>query len=351
MRLRLAALLWGALLLSAGAQTPFRLMAYNVENLFDTCPDSLADDRDFLPEAPRRWTASRYWRKLDGVARVVAAVGEGRLPELVVLCEVENDSVLHDLTRRSSLRTAGYRYVMTASADRRGMDVALLYQPGQFRLLESRSLRVPSVQNGFPSTRDILYVSGKVLSGDTLHIFVCHLPSRAGATRQADRHRALAAATLQAAVDSLCAVCPDARILVAGDFNAAPGDPVFTKALRTLSASTYGGAGAAKPTSPVLYLTAPASRRRRNAPCGSYRYRGEWSFLDHVLVSGALMDSLSAFACRHPVELRAADYPFLLEPDRTHGGFHPLRTYQGPVYRGGISDHLPVWLDFVWRRR
>jgi len=328
-------------------------VSYNVENLFDTRHDSLKDDTEFLPEAPRRWTPARYWKKLDKVAKVIAAVGQERLPDVVALCEVENDSVLHDLTCRSSLRTAGYRYVMTASADRRGVDVALLYQPGMFRLLGQRSIRVLSESYGFLPTRDILYAAGKVPSGDTLHIFVCHLPSRAGGSRKADRHRDLAARTLQAAVDSLYRRCPDARVIVAGDFNAPMGDPVFKRSLRVcrLISGPHVCTSRSASVGNILYSTDPLPRKHRKLPLGSYRYQGEWSFLDHVLVSGNLLDSLAAFSCKYPVKMRAADFPFLLEEDRTHGGVRPFRTYQGPVYRGGYSDHLPVYLDFVWRRR
>ena len=170
-------------------------MFYNVENLFDCRHDSLKEDREFLPDGEKKWTPSRYWRKLDALSKVVAAVGEERLPDLVGLCEVENDSVLFDLTRRSSLRALGYRYVATHSPDVRGIDVALLYQPGSFRLLESHEIPVPSAEAGFRPTRNVLYVKGEVLSGDTLHVLVCHLPSRLGATRVSRRHRMLAART------------------------------------------------------------------------------------------------------------------------------------------------------------
>lgn len=143
--------LWMERVASGQGQQPFRVMFYNVENLFDCRHDSLKEDREFLPDGEKKWTPSRYWRKLDALSKVVAAVGEERLPDLVGLCEVENDSVLFDLTRRSSLRALGYRYVATHSPDVRGIDVALLYQPGSFRLLESHEIPVPSAEAGFPA--------------------------------------------------------------------------------------------------------------------------------------------------------------------------------------------------------
>lgn len=87
---------------------------------------------------------------------------------------------MKDLTENSPLREADYRYVMTDSPDERGIDVALLYQRGSFKLLGKNSLSVPYKEMERRPTRDILHVMGQVASGDTLDVFVCHMPSRAG---------------------------------------------------------------------------------------------------------------------------------------------------------------------------
>ena len=109
-----------------------RVMSYNVENLFDYEHDNLKDDSEFLPDAQRKWNRKKYKRKLNAIASVITAVGEWEAPALVGLCEVENERALTDLTKRSKLRRQGYRFVMTDSPDERGIDVALLYQPGSF---------------------------------------------------------------------------------------------------------------------------------------------------------------------------------------------------------------------------
>ena len=120
----------------------FRIMGYNVENLFDCRHDTLKNDYEFLPDAVRHWNYFKYKKKLDAIARVIIAAGKWTPPALVALCEVENDSVLRDLTRYSVLREAGYRYVITHSPDERGINVALLYQRGIFKLLSNRSYPV-----------------------------------------------------------------------------------------------------------------------------------------------------------------------------------------------------------------
>lgn len=104
-------------------------------NLFDCQHDTLKNDYEFLPDAPKGWTRARYNDKLAKIAKVIVATGVKDVPDLVGLCEVENDHCMKDLTEYSPLREAGYRYVMTDSPDQRGIDVALLYQRGSFKLL------------------------------------------------------------------------------------------------------------------------------------------------------------------------------------------------------------------------
>ena len=112
------------------------------------------------PESTRHWTRQRYWRKQNHIAQTLLSCSDDGIPDLIALCEVENDSVLNDLTHRSLLRHAGYEYVMTSSPDLRGIDVALVYSPFSFSPIRYESLRVVPVE-GMRPTRDILYVAGR----------------------------------------------------------------------------------------------------------------------------------------------------------------------------------------------
>lgn len=317
----------------AEAQRPFRIMEYNVENLFDLQHDEGHTDGEFLPEGEKRWNAYKYWKKQNALAKVVAAVSERRIPDLMVLCEVENDTVVRDFCRRSALRALGYRSVQTASDDARGIDVAVLYQPGSFRLLRSDTIRVPSRENGFEPTRDLLYLQGKLISGDTLHLIACHLPSKYSGTRVADSHRRLAARTLAAVCDSVLRKHPNGCLVVTGDFNATATEDIFRQELQTVSG---------------LYLLPAQAMHDARSVRGTYRYRGHWSCLDHFLVSAALRDSGGRVGLKDSVT-RIADFPFLLQRDEKYGGWKPFRTYLGPRYLGGYSDHLPLVLDLIIR--
>ena len=301
------------------------LVQLNCENLFDCRHDSLKQDIEFTPEGDRRWTASKYWDKLDNTAKAIISCGtedgDWRLPDLVALCEVENDSVMHDLTRRSLLRSANYEYIMTSSPDERGIDVALLYSPGSFAPVRHYPLRIKPMK-GMRPTRDILYVAGRIITGDTVHIFVVHAPSRYGGERRTRPHRKLVADRLSAAIDSLRAAATDPMIIITGDFNEG-GDghmavQMQAKGMADVSADATGSHGAQ----------------------GTYKYKGRWESIDHIMASRRMAEKLRS--------CRVCDEPFMLEEDDKYGGVQPLRTYRTWRYRRGFSDHLPLVARFVF---
>lgn len=315
----------------AWAQEPFRVMFYNVENLFDTKNDSLKNDEEFLPDAPKKWTYHRYKEKLTKIAKVVIASGNENIPDLVGLTEVENDSCMRDLVKYSPLREAGYRYVMTNSPDARGIDVALLYQRSTFKLLDKEEITIPHEKLGRSPTRNILYVSGQVISGDTLDVFVCHMPSRAGGEERSEPFRMATCYVLKAAVDVVMNARKNPNILIMGDFNDYPYNRSLTQML-----------GAAKPKKKAdphtLYNLMYGMKG------GTNRYRGEWGILDQIIVSGTLLQPTNNIHTT-PDKAQILRHPFLLEEDDRYGGDIPSRTYIGMKYHGGYSDHLPVCVD------
>ncbi len=304
----------------ASAQT-FTLVELNCENLFDFQHDSLKQDTEWMPEGQRRWTPARYWRKLNQIGQeIISSTADSvthQLPDLVALVEVENDSCLFDLTRRSLLRNAGYEYLMTESPDVRGIDVALLYQPFSFRPICYECLDITPLE-GMRPTRDILYVQGETLNRDTLHVFVVHAPSRYGGERQTRPNRRI---VMERLVGAIRLLSPDAKVIVAGDFNDFADSPSLqfleTNSLHNVTREARGVHGAR----------------------GTYRYQGHWQSIDHVLVSSALQGRISRSFVN--------DAPFLLEEDKKYGGVKPLRTFNGYRYQRGFSDHLPLVVSFT----
>lgn len=303
------------LLCSCLTAKPQRIIWWNVENLFDCQHDSLKEDYDFLPEGQYYWTKGRYWKKLDNISRTIAAIAdEKEWPMIIGLCEVENDTVLRDLTRRSPLRIARYSYIHEEGPDTRGVDVAMLYDSLQFRPHGYKTVRIPSTEWRFQPTRDILHVWGDCPSlNDVLHIIIVHLPSRAKNGRTGERHRRIAVTTLCGMLDEL----NGKRILLMGDFNAEPDDKIFKGIYERMTSLM------------------PQKRKELNLAQGTYYYRKLWGYLDHILVSPNLAPNIEE-------RIEVGDFPFLLTKKGT-----PWRTFQGPVYKGGFSDHLPIWVDLL----
>ena len=327
----------------AGRDTlAFRVVSYNVENLFDYRHDTLKNDHESLPDGIRHWNYTKYKKKLNAIARVITAIGNWAPPALVALCEVENDSVLRDLTKRSILRESQYRYVMTASPDLRGIDVALLYQRDQFKLLSYQSIRIPNAsgKRRFSPTRDILHVSGLLLTQDTLDVFITHFPSRSGGAKESEPYRLLAARRLRSAVDSISLHRRHPQILIMGDFNDYPDN----KSIReVLSAQDPPHDKNLLQLHSLYHLLARKAATQKQF--GSYKYRGEWGLLDHIIVSGTLLHPSADFR----TDEDKADIfrpAFLLTKDPKYGGKQPFRTYYGMKYQAGYSDHLPAWAEF-----
>ena len=206
---------------------------------------------------------------------------------------------------------------MTASNDTRGIDVALLYSPFSFRLIKADTIRVIPMKEMRP-TRDILHVEGEIESGDTLHVFLLHAPSRMGGEVYSRPFRMHVMERLCSAIDSLRSAYTDPKLLVMGDFNDYADSPslqlAYEYGLINISAGVHG----------------------RNGAKGTYRYHGEWGSLDQILLSGNLRSWVT--------DCRINDAPFLLEEDTKYGGVKPRRNYNGMRFNNGFSDHLPLVL-------
>ncbi|MDP4240797.1 MAG: endonuclease [Bacteroidota bacterium] len=313
----------------------FRVMCYNVDNFFDCVHDSLTNDSEFLPSGIRGWNTSKYEKKQAHIAKVIAAIGGWNAPVLVGLCEVESDKCLTDLTHYSGLKSFRYKYIHYDSPDPRGIDVALLYQPNQFKPIHQEAIRIHFPHASEYKTRDVLFVSGQIPTGDTLHVFLCHLPSRLNGELESEDKRIFVASVIRSKVDSLFAANRHPKIIIMGDFNDLPTNSSMSEVLK---AKPLTGSISARDLYNLMYKMQLERK-------GSNKYRGEWSALDQIIVSGNLLDSSSSFFTLQN-DAHFFDAGFLLENDKAYLGKQPFRTYVGLKYHDGYSDHLPAYADF-----
>lgn len=287
------------------------IIFWNLENFFDYFDNGGGEsDNEFSSGGPRHWTKKRFNAKSNAIAKAVLWIGEryGRMPDAIGLAEVENRFTLWKLTEETALRKLGYGIVHYESPDRRGIDVALLYRKETFSLIGSKPLRIEASMNGDTlRTRDILLVNLSH-AGKELAILVNHHPSKYGGG-DTDWRREAATARMKAAADSLAGL-GIVNIISAGDFNDTPENV---------------------DSGNLVNLAAPLADKGE----GSIRFNGKWELIDMFMVSPSLAP-LS--------EMEIVKVPFLMTWDNTHPGYRPLRTYLGPRYTGGVSDHCPIVL-------
>lgn len=296
-----------------------QIMFWNVENVFYPEDDPLREDDEFTPDGTRHWTYGRMRQKLLQLSRVILAAGNGRAPMLVGLAEVEGDSVMHYWTHSTPFWEEHYEYVLTHGPDTRGIQVALLYQPFDFKLISAEGHRV-KVPEGFRETREVLHAAGRLVSGDTLDVMVCHLPSRLGGAKQSLPAREAAHRTIMHLADSLRSHRQHFQLLIMGDMNDYPN-----------KRKDWWGRG-------YRNLMLPLQRDLKLHPSkyGSHKYQGEWGFLDQMIINEEF---------EHIGNARSFALPFMLIEDETHLGHRPFRSYYGYQYEGGYSDHLPILID------
>jgi len=314
-----------------------RIMFYNVENLFDTEDDPETIDEEFLPKGDRFWNEKKFYNKLNRIFQVIMAAGEGQLPAVIGFCEIENQKVLDLLLYKTALGKLGYKIIHKESPDRRGIDVALIYQKDLFHPVSYEAIPVIDPGDDEFKTRDILYVQG-TLGADTLHFFVNHWPSKYGGVVETKSLRALAALTLRSKIDSIFMINHSGKIIVMGDFNDSPFDESISKHLK--AKNNFDTID----TTEIYNLAYPQA----NANKGTNKYQGKWEMIDQIIVSGALLNDNNGITTTVD-QFKIFGSEFLLEDDKNFLGKKPFRTYQGFKYNNGFSDHLPVLLDLNFR--
>ena len=298
------------------AQDEKLVVFWNLENFFDYVDGGEGEsDREWSSTGSRRWTKTRFYTKCDAIAKTMFWIGEkyGRMPDVIGVAEVENSGVLYKLLSSSLLRKYDYKVVHYDSHDRRGIDVALLYRSSLYRKVSS-SVTVPEYDAQKLSTRDILQVCLESVDGERINVLVNHHPSKYGGSQASESRRDAAMTAMRNLCDSLAVADSGIPVIAMGDFNDTPDGEQF----RMLDG--------------VLVNKADSLFR---AGQGTIRFEGKWDLIDMFMVSGSISEKSA---------MEILQVPFLMTYEKKYPGLKPLRTYSGPRYIGGVSDHCPIVL-------
>ena len=306
---------------------------YNLENLFDTIDDPNKADEEFLPNGVNQWNTVKYMSKLHNMAYAISTIGTDYTPDGVAvlgLSEIENRLVLEDLVEQPEIKDRNYQIVHYDSPDRRGVDVALIYNPKYLKVTNTKSYRTVVPDDPEFLTRDQLLVSG-LFAGEPMHFIVMHWPSRYGGEKRSLPGRMAAANLCRHITDSLLADDPNAKVIMMGDFNDYPTNKSITKYLRA--------SGDMKRLKEGEYFN-PMYELHKNG-IGTNYYNDVPGVLDQTILTPALLPTdYSTFQFKNA---KVHNKEFLKQHGGKYNGF-PFRTFGSGVWTGGYSDHFPVYV-------
>jgi hypothetical protein len=332
---------------------------YNFENLFDTINDPATNDDEWTPKGAQHWTSNKYNQKLQNLSRVLLEIGSSEnanSPTFIGCSEIENRGVLEDLIKESNLLNKEYGIIHFDSPDKRGIDVALLYQKQYFRpttytniplivyrkevvkkgssTLEAEEKTDDTLQisnfNNRVFTRDQLLVTG-FLDGEEINIIVNHWPSRSGGEKKSSPFREAAGELNRKIIDSLQRINPNAKVLTMGDLNDGPYNKSVKMAL---------GARSSKADVLPLGIYNPFEEMAKKG-LGTIAYRDSWDIFDQIMVSQSLIQQ--DFSSFNYWKAGIYNKAFLIQTSGQYKGY-PKRHSPTEV---GFSDHFPVYIYLI----
>ena len=316
---------------------PYKVVFYNLENLFDIHDDPETHDEEFLPKGVKKWNAKKYQMKLTNMERVlfdIAAINRD-YPIVIGVSEIENRSVLEDLISQPKLKGANYRICHYDSPDARGVDVAFLYRADVFKLQGSDNIKL--VVDELPNfkTRDLVVMWGTI-EDEPFYFLVSHWPSRLGGKEASQFKRDACAKQIRGIKDSLLAANPATKVVVMGDFNDDATDASLVK--------TMGAKGKTEELVKGDFFN-PYFQMLR-AGYGTLAYQDAWNLFDNICVTENLVNAEDG-----KLRIIKGDKfygniftrPYMIQQEGQYKGY-PLRTFVTNNFQNGFSDHFPVYI-------
>ena len=317
---------------------------YNLENLYDTINDETIND-EASPMMELKANKSKvYWQKLNNMASVIARIGEEKAntgPSIIGVSEIENLRVLEDLVKSEHLSKMDYGIIHYDSPDKRGIDVALLYQKRYFKPVYHEAFNPNIYRDGYKVyTRDQLLVSG-YLDDELIHVIVNHWPSRSGGEAKSRPSREKAAYQNTKIIEQVREKDPNAKILIMGDFNDDPTNSSFKNVLKT--------EGKKEDVSENDIFNPYEEMHKKGY--NTLGYRDNINLFDMILISEPLLHKgENNFATYKMFKAMIFNKRFLTGRTGQYKGY-PFRSFGNGGFTGGYSDHYPVYVYLIKEKK
>jgi hypothetical protein len=310
---------------------------YNLENLYDTIHQEGVNDYEFLPDGKNKWNSEKYWSKINNMAKVISQIGTASTPTgpvILGVAEVENRNPLEDLVKDPQIKDRNYQIVHHDGPDRRGVDVALLYNPDFFVLdtFLTYPLNIPEMPDF--RTREQLLVKGDLM-GEEFHFIVVHWPSRTGGEAKSRPLRIAAAKLAKHIFDSIMTIKPDAKIIFMGDLNDDPNNESVATVMKATADKKKLATGE--------YLFNPSAIPFKNG-IGSLAYRDTWNMFDQIIMTPSIYSGNQQTLNYY--HFKVFNEKWLRQPDGQYKDY-PMRTFGNGAWLNGYSDHFPVYVLLI----
>lgn len=325
------------------SQTEYQIRTvgfYNLENLFDTVDDPDKNDESSPIMGIEENRDEIYQKKLNNMAKVISEMGvkeAKNTPVILGVAEVENRQVLEDLIATDSLKNKQYSIIHYDSPDKRGIDVALLYQQRYFKPThhETFELRLWDTDGKRIYTRDQLLVSG-YLDDELIHIIVNHWPSRRGGETASSYKREKAAYLTTQIIEKIKLGDPNPKIIIMGDLNDDPTNKSLKEVLKTKSKKAEVQEG------DIYNPTEDMFRRGQN----TLAYRDNINFFDQIMFTSPLLTTKKEYSTYKMYKVNVFNPQYLTTQTGKYKGY-PFRSFAGSNFLGGYSDHYPVYMYLI----
>ncbi len=310
---------------------------WNLENLFDRAghPDRDPGLAVEIDDELVGWTASIRNKKLEQLSKVIELMFDGAGPDLLGVCEVENDTVLQLLLDRVSLPARDYKISHHMSPDARGIDVSFIFDANVLNVLDMDHQMILKRR----ATRDIFWVECEVKSPTGARFIAAgnHWPSRSAGRYESAPFRMLAGETLSFTLQQLFKefdVGDRIPTIVMGDFN----DEPYDRSMQEYLLGTRDVDRVMNAQNPIL-LNLMWPLMAEDDP-GTLRFRSDWNMLDQFLINKGMLRNDS------PVRV-IPDSAQIFRPALVKKPNGAPRRFSRPAARGGVdeggfSDHFAI---------